>query len=210
MATLTGSGVVSLGAFSIGSGAGGILEPDPGPNTRGLTVNFDLKFSGNYYDEVNGEKMAEINWGATGFKFTEVPGNTKGGQSNRFWMRRALRIESGQAINLDMYSFLSLNGGMGFGQDQLGLGIIIEDVTMLVIRNRIGGAPLLLGGAPHAPWTSLFTGRLSIPAGYNPCWETQNIDAWEVTQGVKQYLRLEPSGGACIVDIYIGGRYIGS
>ena len=210
MPTSTGSGTLVLGAFEIGAASGSIPQPNAGPNTRGSTVNFELKFSGNYSDEFEGEKMAEINWGATGFKFTETPGNAKGGQSNRLWLRKALRIESGQAINLDMYSYLSLDGGMGIGQDQLGLGVIMDEITMLIIRNRTGGAPLLLGGAPSAPWESFLTGRMSLPPDYEMIAATQNIDAWGLERGVSQYLRLEPNGGACILDIYIGGRYLTS
>lgn len=210
MPTVTGSGTLVLGTFGIGGGSGGVPQPDPGPNTRGSTVNFELKFSGIYSDELEGRKMAEINWGATGFKFTETPGNAKGGQSNRFWLRQSLRIEAGQAINLDMYSYLSLDGGMGFGQDQLGLGVVMDEITMLIIRNNMGGAPLLLGGAPSAPWTSFLTGRMTLPPSYEMIAATQNLDAWGLVRGTSQYLRLEPNGGACILDIYVGGRYLTS
>lgn len=206
--TVSGSGSWRLGSFSI-SGSGGVPVPDPGPNTRGLIAGIEIKFSGTYFDEVGGEKMAQVDWSAAGFKFSEVPGDgqSAGGQSNRFWMRRAQRIESLSSINLDMYSYLSIDGGMGFGQDQLGLGIITKKITFFIIRNRPGGSPLLIGGASKAPWTALLQGQMTIPPGYEAIFATQNVSGWGVQRGTSQYLQLLSTGGASVVDIYIGGRY---
>lgn len=206
--TVTGSGSWRLGTFSM-SGSGGVPVPDPGPNTRGLIAGLEIKFSGAYSDEVDGEKMAQIDWSAAGFKFNEVPGDgqSKGGQSNRFWMRRAQRIESLNSISLDMYSYLSIDGGMGFGQDQLGLGIITKKITFFIIRNRANGANLLIGGGSNAPWTAILEGEMTLPPGYEAVFATQNVEAWGVERGISQYLKLASTGGACILDIYIGGRY---
>lgn len=204
----TGSGTLSLGSFSILS-AGSVPQPDAGPlSTRSSTVFFEVRFSGNYSDEFQGEKLAEINWNATGFKFTEIPGNgqSAGGQSNRFWKRTKLRIESMSSVLLDMYSYLSLDAGTGFGQDQLGLGIRTKENTMLILRNQTGGGDLRIGGAPQAPWEKFIDGTLLLKSGYAMFAATQNQDAWEINPGVSQYLKLASTGGACIVDIYIGGR----
>ncbi len=105
-----------------------------------------------------------------------------------------------------MFSYLSLDGGMGFGQDQLGLGINTKQNTMLIIRNNSGGAQLRIGGAPRAPWESLLNGTMLIEPGYEMFAATQNIEAWDIERGVNQYLKLASVDGACVVDIYIGGR----
>lgn len=210
MATLTGTGAIVLPALTL-SGVGSILSPDPGPiNTRQSTINIDLSMKGNYFDElVDGEKNDVFTWKADGFKYTDRTGDgtTAAGQSNRFWYAKGIEIQYNEHVDMDLYSFLGMSGGKGYGQDQLGLGIIMNSVTFLLIRNRLGGSDLTIGGASVAPWTSLLTGTATLPPGNFAVFQTRSQTAWDVTQGSSQYLRLACSGNPCTVDVYIAGRY---
>lgn len=205
MPTVTGSGTLTLPAFEI-SGTGSILSPDAGTNTRQSTITFDISFQGNYFDEIDGILNDSFPWKADGLKYSNRTG-TGEGQSNRFWYVRGLEIEYQQHVDLDLYSFLSIDAGKGFGQDQLGLGIIMNEITFLMIRNKTNGSVLEVGGASVAPWTSLLQGTFVIQPGDRFLFQTQNASAPAVTQGSSQYLRLAPQGDTCTVDIFVAGRY---
>lgn len=208
MTTRTLSGTLSIGAIDV-SGTLVKLAANSGPSTtRQSTIQLDLSMKGNYFDELDGIKNDEINWKADGFKYTDRTGTglTAGGQSNRFWRKKDLKIEYGSYIDLDMHSFLSLDAGKGYGQDNLGLGIVMDQITLLAIRNKAEGSDLTIGGAANAPWTSLLTGTMTLPRGHTVVFQTKSIDAWDVTAGTSQFLRLAPQGTACTVDVYIAGR----
>lgn len=205
----TGTGIGTFDALE-GVGVGSIPGADNGPSTRFSTFSFDIRLSGEYWDEVPEIPILDkISWTAEGFKgISDRPG-TGAGQSNRFWYKKALRIEQAQSVDLDMYSFLTVDIGVGFGQDPLGLPITMDAVTLLMILNRQGSADLLVGGASTAPWTAFLTGRMRLRNGYGLRMHTSNATAYTVTSGTSQFLRLEPDGGACTVDVYIAGRKIG-
>lgn len=202
----TGTGVGPFDALEI-SGVGSIPQPDNGPSTRLSVFNFDIRLTGEYWDEVDEvPTLDKISWKADGFSNIPDRPGTSAGQSNRFWYKKALRIEQGQSVELDMYSFLTVDIGVGFGQDPLGLAITMDALTLLMIMNRGGSADLLLGGAAVAPWTAFLTGRLRLRDGYGMRMHTAHATAYPITRGVSQYLRLEPDGGSCTVDVYIAGR----
>ncbi len=205
MPTLTGSGSFSLPALQL-SGVGEILSPDAGPNTRQSSVNYDITFKGDYFDELDGVRNDKVAWKADGFKFSDRSG-TGEGQSNRLWFDRSLRIGYGQILDLDLYSFLTVNAGKGFGQDSLGLGIVMNEITGLIIRNPQGGSDLEVGGAAISPWEPLFSGKITIRPGERIIAQTRNATAWAVTQGSSQYLRLAPTGNPCTVGIFVTGRF---
>lgn len=204
MANLNGS--LTLPALLL-AGSLSIPQPDPGPNTRQSTINIELSFLGEYWDELNSKVIDKINWKADGFKPAADRPGTSAGQSNRFWFLEGLQLQSGQSVDLDLYSFLTIDGGMGIGQDQLGLGLIMQQITKLYIINRSGSGLLTVGGSSFAPWEALLAGELDIPAATRWINYTRSNPAWAVTQGVSQYLKLAASGGACTLDLYIAGRY---
>lgn len=211
MPTLTGTGALLLPAFTL-SGAGAILTPDAGPvDTRQSTINIDLEMKGNYFDElVDGEKNDVFNWKAEGFKYVDRPGDgtvTKG-QSNRFWRKKGLEIQYNQHVDLDLYSYLSIDAGKGYANDPLGLGIITHSITFVFIRNRLGGSVLTVGGADVAPWETFLQGTLSLAPGAILIAQTRSLDAWGVTSGSSQYLRLACAGNPCTVDVFFAGRYV--
>lgn len=210
MAVLTGTGAIVLPALTL-SGVGEILTPDPGPiDTRQSTINIDLSMKGNYFDElVDGEKNDVFNWKADGFKYVDRPGDGTAakGQSNRFWYKKSLEIQYNQHVDLDLYSYLAVDAGKGVGQDGLGLGIVTHAITFLLIRNRLNGSNLTIGGADFAPWESLLSGTMILPPGNFAIWQTRNMDAWDVSQGTSQYLRLACSGNPITADVYIAGRF---
>ena len=202
----TGTGSGPFAELEI-SGEGSIPQPDNGPGTRLSDFSFDIGFSGEYWDEVPEVPILDkISWSADGFRKITDRSGTGAGQSNRFWYKRGLRIEQGQNVELDLYSFLTVDIGVGFGQDPLGLPITMDAVTLLMIINRGGSSDLLLGGAAVAPWTAFLSGQMRLHDGYSLRMHTSHPTAYAVTRGVSQYLRLEPDGGACTVDVYIAGR----
>ena len=207
MPTLSGSGTLVLPGIEI-SGVGAILSPDAGPNTRQSSIRFDINFRGNYFDELNGELNDEFNWKADGFQLNDKNGNgSSAGQSNRFWYVKGLEIQPGGHVDLDLYSFLSIDAGKGFSNDQLGLGIIMNEITYVQVKNRKNGGLLTVGNADVAPWETLIQGEIKVKPGHRILAYTRNIDAWSVTQGSSQYLRLAASENLCTVDFWCAGRF---
>lgn len=190
------------------SGVLSVPQPNPGPNTRQSTINIEVVFGGDYWDELNGKVTDKISWKADGFKPAPDRPGFSAGQSNRFWFNEGLQIQSGGHVDVDLYSFLTVDGGMGIGQDQLGLPLVMHQITELYLINRSGSGLLTIGGADYAPWTSLLTGRKSLPGATRWLNYTRADPAWVVTRGSSQYLRLAASGGSCTIDIYIAGRYV--
>lgn len=201
------NGALNLPALTM-AGRLSVPQPDPGPSTRQSTMNVELSFFGEYWDELNNKVIDKISWKADGFKPGADRPGTSSGQSNRFWFYEGLQIQSGGSVDLDLYSFLTIDGGMGIGQDQLGLGLIMQQITKFYVINRSGGGVLTLGGAAFAPWTSLLTGTLDLPPATRWLNYTRAAPAWVVTRGVLQYLKMAASGGACTIDLYIAGRYV--
>lgn len=208
MATLSGSGTLVLPGIEV-SGVGSILSPDAGPNTRQSSIRFDINFRGTYFDELNRELNDSFPWKADGFQLTDRTGDgTSAGQSNRFWYVKGLEIQPGGYIDLDLYSFLGIDVGKGFANDQLGLGIIMNEITYIQVKNRKNGGLLTVGNADVAPWEPLLQGEIVIKPGHRILAYTRNIDAWAVTQGVDQYLRLSASSNLCTVDFWCAGRFV--
>ncbi len=205
MATLSGSGTLILPGIEI-SGVGTVLSPDPGPDTRQSSIRFDINFRGNYFDELNGELNDSFPWKAEGFQLTDRTG-TGSGQSNRFWYVKGLEIQPGGYIDLDLFSFLSVDVGKGFSNDQLGLGIIMNEITYIQVKNRLNGGVLTVGNADVAPWESLLQGEITVKPGQRILAYTRNENAWAVTQGVDQYLRLAAESNIATVDVFLAGRY---
>ena len=203
----TGLGIIAA-LEAIGSGS--IPQPDNGPSTRLSSFTFDIGFGGEYWDEVSEVPILDkISWKAAGFlNIPDRPG-TAAGQSNRFWYKIGLRIEQGQSVDWDLYSFLTLDIGVGFGQDPLGLPITMDAVTLLMILNRRTSGDLLIGGGAIAPWESFLTGTMRLRPGYGLMTHTYNADGFEVERGIQQFLKLAAPGQPCIVDLYVAGRKIG-
>lgn len=204
MPTLSGSGTLVLPGIEV-SGVGSILSPDAGPNTRQSSIRFEINFRGNYSDEINGDINDSFPWKAEGFQLTDSNG-TGAGQSNRFWYVRGLEIQPGGYVDLDLYSFLSIDSGKGFGNDQLGLGIIMNEITYIQVKNRKNGGLLTVGNADISPWESLLQGEIEIKSGHRILAYTRNVDAWAVTEGSSQYLRLAATSDVCTVDFFVAGR----
>lgn len=210
MPTQTGSGTLVLPGIEL-SGSGEILTPDPGPlGTRQSSINISINFKGDYFDEIDGLKNDVFRWSASGFKYFDRTGDgtANPGESNRFWSRKGIRIGYGQHVDLDLYAFLSYDCGKGLGQDQLGLHIMVQEITMVLIRNKKGGSGLVIGGAATMPWTSLLTGTATLPPGFRFFVQTRNMDAWSVNSSSSRYLRLASVGNPCLVDAYFAGRFV--
>lgn len=209
MPTQTLSGTLILPGIEL-SGDLEVLTPNPGPLlTRQSNININIDFKGHYFDELMLEKNDVFQWSAAGFKYVDRPGTglTDPGQSNRYWAIKGLEIGYNQYVDLDLYAFLSLDAGKGYGTDQLGLRLIMQQITMVLIRNRKNGSSLTIGGAAVKPWTGLLSGTATLPSGYRFFCQTRNQEAWDVNENTSRYLRLASEGTTCTVDVKVAGRY---
>lgn len=202
----TANGAWSLPAITA-SGTSAQLSPAAGPSTRQSEITIDLRVFGEYFDELDGKLNDMFSWEASGTRFSGSAGDgALAGQGNRFWYQMNFSLHDGQYIDIDLYSYLTFDGGKGFGRDQLGLGVVMNEVTMLYVHNKNPNGYLTLGGATTAPWTSLFTELITIAPDKRVLAYTRNVDGWAITQAASQYLRLT-SLGTCIFDICVEGRY---
>lgn len=205
----SGSGSVTMPSFSVmGLSQTFSADDGSGSNERQSTTSFRIAAGGQYFDEFDGKVNDIFKWSATGFEFSSRPGTgqVNPGEANRFWYKDALTMTQGQVINLDLYSFLTYNGGKGFGTDQLGLRITMDAVTMISIEQLNLDGVLLIGGATRAPWVSFLNGRARLPYGFRFGGYCRGVGGWAVTQGTNQYLRIEATQSTCIVRIRIEGR----
>ena len=207
MTTHTGSGTLLLAPFSL-SGVGSILSAADGPITRHAEISMNIDFSGKYFDELELALNDAHPWKADGFKY-QIRDGVSTGQINRYWHVKNLNIEYEQFVDLDLYSFLSIDGGKGFGQDQLGLPLTMDEIAFIYIKNKRYGSTLKIGGGDVAPWETLFQGAFDLPHGARMIAQSRHLPAWSVTQGSSQFLRLEALGSACTVEVRVAGRYLG-
>lgn len=205
--TYTASGALTFPAFDVFGIAQAPVAND-GPNTRQSTTTFEVIAQGQYFDELFGKTNDVFKWSAAGFKFSSRPGTgqTKPGEANRFWYKNTLVMTIGQVINLDLYSFLTYNGGKGFGCDQLGLPLTMDAVTLLSIEQMNQDGVLLIGGSPRAPWEALLVGTCRLPYGFRLAAYCRGAGGWLIDPGNSQYLRLEATESTCILNIRIEGR----
>jgi len=209
MPTVTFSGTLSLPALEL-AGSFGALSAAPGPaSSRQSEINFDLEFRGDYWAEINDVIRGQISWKAEGLKFVDRTGDgtDQGGQSNRLWFKKDLFVPGNQPILLDLYSYLTINGGMGFGKDYLGLPLEMDQITLFLIYNHSDSAGgIAISPASVAPWDNLFTTTITIPPGNFVLFQTSSMDAPAVEQGSAQYLQLLGDEADCTIDVFVAGR----
>lgn len=135
-------------------------------------------------------------------------------QISRAWVNKSLEISASSSVDLDVADVSALDIGAGSGVDALGQDVVMEEIVLLVIKNKSTSAGYLEINStlPSSQWGVIpqYAARNAVGGALKPggvrIWFEPDAQALD-TAGSGAEVRLTATGGDVTAEIYIFGRH---
>ena len=181
--------------------------------TRSATTDITLNFTSTITNVLGDGSIASVPLHHKVIAQTLANG-VSANQANRVYHLKNQTILSGNTVDLSLHDFTGTDLGAGTGQDALGQAVALEEIVLLIFKQNAGPGRLeIMPSLPGSPilWIPknylTVSGAGALKAGSVHLMYQPDENAFDVTNGISEWLRLGANGGDVTYEMLIVGRH---